>query len=151
MSNMTGDWTSILKEPAQQSEQLLVERAIRAGVARWVELIKARDSDGIAELYAADAMAMPPNQPIVSGREAIREFWRATVQIPELELTFEPQSIDVADSGDFAIDRGTYRLRGKPNGQQLDDTGKFIEVWRKVGGEWKVAANIFNSDKPAWI
>ena len=71
------------------------------------------------------------------------------LQIPDLTLTFEPQRIDVSRSGDLAIDRGTYRLTGNPNGQQLDDSGKFIEVWRKTGGEWKVAANIFNSDRPA--
>jgi uncharacterized protein (TIGR02246 family) len=125
------------------------DRAIRAGVVRWIELIKARDGDGIAEIYAADAVAMPPNQPIAIGRDAIRKFWRATVQIPDLSLTFEPQRIDVSVSGDLAVDRGTYRLRGKPNGQQLDDKGKYIEVWRKIGDEWKVAANIFNSDNPA--
>jgi uncharacterized protein (TIGR02246 family) len=125
------------------------DRAIRAEVARWVELIKSRDGDGIAELYAADAVAMPPNQPIVSGRDAIREFWRATLQIPELSLTFAPQRIDVSHSGELAIDRGTYRLTGKPNGHELDDRGKFIEVWRKIGDDWKVAANIYNSDSSA--
>ena len=125
------------------------ERAIRENVARWVELIKAGDSDGVSELYEADAVAMPPNQPIVSGKEAIRLFWRSTVQIPDLSLTFEPQRIDVAASGDLAIDRGTYRLSGKPDGQKLDDFGKYIEVWRRVGDEWKVAANIYNSDKAA--
>jgi ketosteroid isomerase-like protein len=126
------------------------DRAVRAGVARWIELIKARDADGIAEgVYAADGVLMAPNVPIVSGHDDLRNFWRAMLQIPNLTLTFEPQRIDVSRSGDLAIDRGTYRLTGNPNGQQLDDSGKFIEVWRKTGGEWKVTANIFNSDKPA--
>ena len=125
------------------------EQAIRKNVACWMEFIKAEDFDGIADLYASDAVAMPPNQPIVSGREAIRQFWRSTVQIPGLSLTFEPQSIEVAKSGGLAIDRGTYRLTGRPAGQSLSDSGKFIEVWRKVGDSWKVAANIYNSDKAA--
>ena len=133
---------------AAQASAADADRAIRAGVALWVEFIRARDVNGIADLYAADAVAMPPNQPIVSGRDAIREFWRATVQIPELSLTFEPQQIDVSSSGDLAIDRGTYRLTGKPNGHELDESGKYIEVWRKVGDDWKVAANIYNSDTP---
>ena len=132
-----------------QADAADADRAIRARVAHWVQLIEARNGDGIADLYAADAVAMPPNQPIVSGRDEIRDFWRATVQIPELSLTFEPQRIDVSQSGELAIDRGTYRLTGKPNGHELDDSGKYIEVWRKVGDEWKVAANIYNSDKTA--
>ena len=40
----------------------------------------------------------------------------------------------------MALDRGTYRLG--------EDTGKYVVVWRKIGGEWKAAADIFNSDKP---
>jgi uncharacterized protein (TIGR02246 family) len=125
------------------------DRAIRAGVARWIQLIRAQDADGIARIYAADGVLMAPNVPIVSGHDELRKFWGAMVQIPDLSLTFEPQHIDVSLSGDLATDRGTNRLTGTPNGQQLDDSGKFIEVWRKIDGEWKVAANIFNSDKPA--
>ena len=30
-----------------------------------------------------------------------------------------------------------------------EDVGKYVVVWRKVGDEWKAAADIFNSDKPA--
>jgi hypothetical protein len=36
-----------------------------------------------------------------------------------------------------------------PKGKVLTDTGKYVVVWRKVGGEWKAAADIFNSDLPA--
>jgi hypothetical protein len=28
------------------------------------------------------------------------------------------------------------------------DRGKYVVVWRKVRGDWKVAADIFNSDGP---
>ena len=123
-------------------------RAIHEGVARWAELIKTKDADGIAELYSGDAVAMPPNHPIVSGQNAIRMFWRSTVQVPELSLTFEAENIHVAESGDLAIDRGIYRLSGKSDGQSFEDRGKYVEVWRRIGTEWKVAANIYNSDKP---
>ena len=31
----------------------------------------------------------------------------------------------------------------------MTDTGKYVVVWRKIGSEWKAAADIFNSDLPA--
>ncbi len=71
------------------------------------------------------------------------------MQTPGFDLTFVPEQIIVSSSGDMALDRGTYRLAVAPNGTAQTDTGKYVVVWRKVGGEWKAAADIFNSDLPA--
>jgi len=30
----------------------------------------------------------------------------------------------------------------------VEQPGKFVVTWRKVGGNWKVQYDIFNSDKP---
>jgi ketosteroid isomerase-like protein len=49
----------------------------------------------------------------------------------------------------MALDRGTYKLAVAPNGTAKTDTGKYVVVWRKIGGEWKAAADIFNSDLAA--
>jgi ketosteroid isomerase-like protein len=70
------------------------------------------------------------------------------MQTPGFDLTFTPEVILVSSSGDMALDRGTYRLLVAPQGKQLTDTGKYVVVWRKVGGDWKAAADIFNSDLP---
>lgn len=125
------------------------EQAIRGHVDRWLELVKAKDAAGIAELYAEDGAVMPPNAPIGKGRTAIQRTWASMMQTPGFDLTFVPEQILVSSSGDMALDRGTYRLAVAPDGTAQTDTGKYVVVWRKVGGEWKVAADIFNSDLPA--
>ena len=71
------------------------------------------------------------------------------MRTPGFDLTFVPEQIIVSSSGDMALDRGTYRLTIAPGGKAQVDTGKYVVVWRKIGGEWKVAADIFNSDLPA--
>ena len=134
---------------AAQASTAADEQAIRAHIARWVQLIQAKDSATIAQFYADDGVVMPPNQPLVSGREAIVQFWQSMIAIPEATLTFQPERIEFSSAGDMALDRGTYRFTGKPGGQAVDETGKYVVVWKKVGGDWKVAADIFNSDKPA--
>jgi ketosteroid isomerase-like protein len=48
----------------------------------------------------------------------------------------------------MALDRGTYKLAIAPKGTAQTDTGKYVVVWRKIGSEWKAAADIFNSDRP---
>ena len=70
------------------------------------------------------------------------------MQTPGFDLTFAPDQIIVSTSGDMALDRGTYRLAIAPKGTRETDTGKYVVVWRKIGSEWKAAADIFNSDLP---
>ena len=125
------------------------EQAIRGQVDRWLELIKAKDAAGIAELYVEDGAVMPPNAPIGKGRAAIQQTWASMMQTPGFDLAIVPEQIIVSSSGDMALDRGTYRLAIAPGGTAQTDTGKYVVVWRKIGSEWKAAADIFNSDLPA--
>ena len=125
------------------------EQAIRGHVDRWLQLVKAKDAAGIAELYAEDGAVMPPNAPIGKGRAAIQQTWASMMATPGFGLTFTPEQILVSSSGDMALDRGTYSLTISPEGTTQTDTGKYVVVWRKIGSEWKVAADIFNSDLPA--
>ena len=125
------------------------EQAIRGHVDRWLQLVKAKDAAGIAELYAEDGTVMPPNAPIGKGRAAIQQTWASMMGTPGFDLTFTPEQILVSASGDMALDRGTYSLTVTPDGATQTDTGKYVVVWRKIGGEWKAAADIFNSDLAA--
>jgi len=125
------------------------EEAIRGQIARWLDLIKSKDSAAIAQMYTEDGAFMPPNAPIGKGREAIQQNWEGLMNTPGFALTFAPEQIIVSSSGDMALDRGTFRLAVAPNGTEQVDTGKYVVVWRKIDGEWKAAADIINSDLPA--
>ena len=125
------------------------EEAIRGHVDRWLQLVKAKDAAAIAELYAEDGAVMPPNAPIGKRRAAIQQTWASMMRTPGFDLTFAPEQIVVSASGDMALDRGTYSLTIAPDGTTQTDTGKYVVVWRKIGSEWKAAADIFNSDLPA--
>jgi uncharacterized protein (TIGR02246 family) len=125
------------------------EQAIRGHVDHWHQLMKAKDAAGIAELYAEDGAVMPPNAQIGKGRAAIQQIWASMLGTPGFDLAINPEQIVVSSSGDMALDRGTYSLKIAPQGTTQTDTGKYVVVWRKIGNEWKAAADIFNSDRPA--
>jgi len=129
------------------------EQAIRAQVDRWLQLVKAKDAAAIAALYAEDGAVMPPNAPIGKGRAAIQQTWASMMQTPGFDLTFVPEQIVISSSGDMALDRGTYTLKVASKvasaGTTQTDTGKYVVVWRKINGDWKAVADIFNSNLPA--
>ena len=125
------------------------EQAIRTHVANWLQLVKAKNASGIAKMYAEDGAVMPPNAPIGKGPAAIQQAWASMMRTPGFDLTFNPEQIVISSSGDMALDRGTYTLTVAPAGTTQTDTGKYVVVWRKIGGDWKAVADIFNSDLPA--
>jgi uncharacterized protein (TIGR02246 family) len=124
------------------------EQAIRDLDRRWVEAVAAKDVTTAVDMYAPDAYFMAPNAPLASGQSAIRPMWAELLQAPNLNLTFSPTKIEVSKAGDLAYDVGTYRLAYDGPQGRVDDEGKYTVVWRKVDGQWKVAADMFNSNAP---
>lgn len=123
-------------------------QAIRLASERWLELIRAKDAEAIAQLYSEDGALMPPNSPMAKGRRAIQNAWQSMMQTPGFNLTFEVETIVVSSSGDMALDRGTYDLAMSSPDGPVRDNGKYVVVWRKIDGDWKAAADIFNSNQP---
>lgn len=144
---------NVANDSGQNNEAAIVdtagdEQAIRGQIARWLQLVRAKDAAGIAQMYTEDGAVMPPNAPIGRGRAAVQQTWASMMRTPGFELTFASEQIVVSASRDMALDTGTYRLTIAPSGTRQRDTGKYVVVWRNVGGSWKAAADIFNSDLP---
>ena len=68
-------------------------------------------------------------------------------------LTFSPTKINVSSSQDMAYEIGTNALGFRGDKGLVQKKGKYVVVWKKVGGTWKAAADIFkiNSDGPALV
>ncbi len=131
------------------SNPATVEQAIRQLDKKWVGAVARGDAATIAGLYTADGVFLTPNAPPVEGPEAIGEAWKGLMSLPNLSLNFRPTRIDVAASGDLATDIGTYDLAYSGESGRVTDQGSYVVVWKKVNGEWKVLADIFNSNLKA--
>ena len=122
------------------------EQAIRETNEQWLALIRDHDAAAVSRLYTADGAMMAPGAPIAQGQPALEKAWGGLMQMPGFGLTFEADEIVVASGGDMALDRGAYQFSlDGPNGATTE-IGKYVVVWRNVDGQWKVAADIFNSD-----
>jgi len=124
------------------------EQAIRALDAAWDKAAQAKDLDKSVSYYADDASMLPQGMPIASSKEAIRAVWTQLLSAPGGLLTFAPSKITIAGSGDMAYEIGAFQMTANDaQGKPATSTGKFVVVWRKRGGQWKVVADIFNDDK----
>jgi uncharacterized protein (TIGR02246 family) len=117
---------------------------IEAVNAKWMELFNKGDFEGIAQLYTADAVAFPPGSAIVRGRAAIGAMWKGmAAQVGNPKVT----TLEVARLGPAtAREVGTFSLTTKgPSPKEV--SGKYLVVWKRVRGQWQLAADIWNDGK----
>jgi uncharacterized protein (TIGR02246 family) len=122
--------------------------AIERVVQEFMDAFERGDAAAVASLYVGDAKLMPPNQPRLEGAEAIRSFWQGAMDAGVREARIEIE--DVEAQGEVAIEVGKYTLTiEQSNGERVSDRGKYVAIWKRRGGEWRLAVDIFNSDMPA--
>lgn len=124
------------------------EKSLRDMDAAWSHAAETKDIDKTVSYYADDATFLPSNAPVVHGKDGIRAAWAQFMATPGYSLQFTPAKIVVSKSGDMAYDIGTFQSASNDaQGQPQTSVGKYVVVWVKQGGQWKVAADTFNLDK----
>ena len=123
---------------------------IRAADQEWARVFAAGDLDKSVEFCAEDCAVLVANAAIAEGRAAIRNLFAGWFK-PDLKISWTPDRVDAAESGDLGFSSGTYRMSFRnSSGKTVSDKGKYVIVWKKQpDGSWKVVRDISNSDLPA--
>lgn len=120
------------------------KKEIEAANKDFIELFAKGDSVGVANYFTTDAKSMGPNEPSHVGRSKIQNVYAGLIDsgINQLGL------ITTGVWGDETIlaEEGLYTFSNK-NGKELD-RGKYIVLWRKEDGKWKLFRDCYNSDLP---
>ncbi len=122
------------------------EAALKADPGAWFEAYGAGNADGVANLYAEDAILMAPGAPAVVGRAAIREFIASDIASSKssgLVLNFgEVTGVGVA--GDTGWLSGSFSAADGSGA--IVDEGKFLSVYSRTGDGWTLIRDTWNSD-----
>ena len=118
---------------------------------KWHSAIRERDSNPIMSMLADDAVWMLEDMPLVKGKEAIREiqdawFSDTTVLFSTLKVTCD--AIEVSSSGDLAYKRVTQRIDLLTSNGTVEQVSKWVDILKKIDGEWKVIIVVGNQDNP---
>lgn len=94
--------------------------------------MQARDFDGFGRFLAHEAIFMS-GAGALRGSEAVRKAWRRYYDGPRAPFSWQPEQVEVLDSGTLAYSSGTIR---DPAGKRI---GSFNSVWRlEAPGRWRV-------------
>ena len=131
-----------LSAPAMAEEP---RASIEAGNRQWEAAVGKGDAATVAALYTPTAQLLPANSPAVSGTAAIQRFWQGAFDsgIRGARL----KTLEVSSQGDSANEVGEYELRDQ--GGKVLDTGKYIVIWKRDGGRWKLHRDIWTTSQPA--
>ncbi|HUF29251.1 MAG TPA: DUF4440 domain-containing protein [Gemmatimonadaceae bacterium] len=117
---------------------------------REVAAAEAGDVATLIELRTDGFVSMPPDQPPVRGKEAVREFFRGMFAQVELEETVVSEAVVLAD--DLAYDRGTFTgtVRPKTGGEAMPIDGKYLWILeRQADGSWRYSVQMWSNNAPA--
>ena len=101
----------------------------------------AKDSVGLAGLYAQDAKFMMNGSPAISGRSNIQSAISGIMNsgVSAVELI----TVDVWGKEGLVVEEGELALYV---GDQQVDQGKYLVLWKKEDGKWHLFRDIFNSN-----
>jgi ketosteroid isomerase-like protein len=117
---------------------------VEAGNKKFAAAVERADATALAGLYTPEAQVLPPNAEIVKGRAAIESFWKSVLATGVASLTLT--TVDLQGQGLRADEVGTYSLKLKDG--TVADRGKYLVVWTRVGGQWLIDRDIWNTSMP---
>ncbi|HEX5043706.1 MAG TPA: DUF4440 domain-containing protein [Candidatus Polarisedimenticolaceae bacterium] len=118
-----------------------VRGRIEAVNAAFMKAVAGGDAAALAAFYASSGQVLPPGSEPVQAKDAIQSFWKGVldsgVKAADLKTT------DLVVGGDVAAETGTYEMKAA-DGAVLD-RGKYVVVWQREQGDWKIYRDIWNS------
>ena len=140
-------------EPAAPAVDLAAEeQAIRNRSGEWMNYANARDAASIAtKIWAADGVLIA-DEKAHKGQAAIQAAMEAEAkENPNSLVSWTSDQVRVAESGDLALETGSFNFDPDGDGKKPAVQGSFATTWAKTDGEWRVLADAggANAEAPA--
>jgi ketosteroid isomerase-like protein len=127
--------------PAMSVDTTATAETIKTDVAQLVAGINAHDAVKATAYDAPNIISMECGSPSMVGAEADREGVRqGFAHDADWKVSLIDETVDVANSGDLAVYRGTYNEDSSNAGVPMTHKTNFIaEFKRQSDGSWRIA------------
>ena len=114
----------------------------------YLAALRGNNIDSMQMHWTDSVLVLPPGEPILRGRAAVRAWAEAFFQrFRVVEGQFTESHVTI--SGNLAIERVAFSLTFRPvaGGAPVTDVGKGVHVYRRqADGAWNLTMDIWNSD-----
>jgi len=105
------------------------------------EIVGKRNFEALDEIYTSDARILPPDVPMISGREGIKKFWSDLIQAMDPKSAVL-ESLGVIPTGEGALEIGRVSIVHAGGEASV----KYVVYWRPEEGRWKWHVDIWNQN-----
>jgi ketosteroid isomerase-like protein len=125
----------------KESDQITMEkykREIRDTELAFAKLAKEQGLKVAFTTYAADDAVINRGNNLIKGRKAIEDYYD-NQNLDNVKLEWDPEFIEVAESGDLGYTYGPYTFTSVDSSRkETKSKGIFHTVWKKqVDGKWR--------------
>jgi len=110
---------------------------------KFTEQFRAKDSVALAGYYWPDAELLFSNSEPIKGDKILSTYGSMT-RMGVQDFTFV--TTDIVGSDDLMVETGSYEMKDAKGG--LVDRGKYLVVWQKRDGVWKLYRDTGNTSMP---
>ena len=110
----------------------------------YIRGMVSKNVDSVMCCYDNDAVSIGGGK-TVKGLADIRKSYVEAVKTNVKDVTFHSDGVNFSDDATMAWDYGTFSQTADVKGKPTKQTGNFLNVWKKVGGKWKLVAEIGSS------
>ena len=135
---------STLNTQAQQffGKQKEINKILKS-IENFSQFYMNADYENLAAAYTLDGKIFPNNTDIIEGREKIKIRWTLPENVKILKHKITPLEINIIKK--TAYDYGYYEgTTQRADGSTVSWKGKYVIVWKRVDGEWKIYLDIWN-------
>lgn len=116
----------------------------------FVQGMEANDADALAACYTEDAVSFAVDVMFGTGRDFVRNSWNSffeTYTVKKLSLS----NTHMESVGDAAVAWGLFTMLVEPTGggELIEMQGRFMDVAKKVDGNWLYVADHASMPLPA--
>jgi ketosteroid isomerase-like protein len=110
------------------------------------EVFGKRNFDALDRIYTTNATILPPGAPMISGRQAIKEFWSNLIESADAKSALL-SSVEVTPTGDGVVEIGRATLTVQPEGGASAEMDvKYVVFWLEEDNRWKWHVDIWNQN-----
>jgi ketosteroid isomerase-like protein len=124
---------------AQQNDLVI----IKANITAFSNALMTGDTLAINNAYTSDGKILPNGTPILEGN-SLKEYWNEGVRNGQTYYHHKVTPEEIKILGDHAYDYGYYEGESGSEGNRSKWKGKYVIIWRKLKGDWKIYLDIWN-------
>ena len=101
--------------------------------------------DAFDRIYTANARILPPDAAMITGRLAIKKFWKDFIAAAHAKSVIL-ETLEATLAGDSIIEIGKATLTVQSPGQEAAQADmKYVVCWHQEDGDWKWDLDIWNA------